>query len=69
MRSELPKRVARSQVDSPVGARWFRLVTVVFDSELQTGVAFCVIGILLTLIVALLFPDFGELIAEMNSVP
>jgi hypothetical protein len=69
MRGELPTRAARSYVrPSPVSTGWFRFVTAVLNPELQTGVAFCMIGILLTLIMALLFPDFGALIAELNSV-
>jgi hypothetical protein len=68
MRGELSTTAARSYVrPSPARTGWFRFVTAVLNPELQTGVAFCMIGILLTLIVSLLFPDFGVLIAELNS--
>jgi hypothetical protein len=70
MRGELPPVAARSRArPSPVGTGWFRVATAVLNPELQTGLAFCIIGILLTLVLALRFPDFGALIADMNSFP
>jgi len=36
---------------------------------MQTIIAFCIIGILVTLDVALCFPDFGGLVAELNAFP
>jgi hypothetical protein len=44
-------------------------VTAVLDPELQTIIAFCIIGILATLDMALRFPDYGGLIADLNSFP
>jgi len=44
-------------------------VTAVLDPELQTIIAFCIIGILATLDAALRFPDYGGLISDLNSFP
>ena len=70
MRGELPTRAARSYA-SPSAARavWSGFVTTVLDPELQTVVAFCMIGFLVTLNMALRFPDFGGLVADLNSFP
>lgn len=70
MRGELPTIASRSRArPSRVRVEWGRFVRVVLDPELQTGVAFCVIGILVTLITVLCFPDFGALIVDLNSLP
>jgi hypothetical protein len=44
-------------------------VAAVLDPEIQTIVAVCIIGILVTLDMALRFPDFGELVADLNCFP
>jgi hypothetical protein len=44
-----------------------RLITVITDPNLQTVVALCLIGFLLTLYFILRFPDFGALIAQYNQ--
>jgi hypothetical protein len=44
-------------------------VIAISDPELQTIVAICLIGVLATLDVALRFPDFGGLVADLNSFP
>jgi len=44
-------------------------VTTVSNPELHTVIALCIIGILVTLDMALLFPDYGGLIAQFNSLP
>jgi len=70
MRGELPTAAARAQVrPSSVSAVWSRFVTAVSDPELQTIIAFCMIGILVTLNVALRYPDFGGLVADLECFP
>jgi len=70
MRGELPTRAARTYLPpSPVRTAWSRFVMVVLDPELQTVVAFCMIGILVTLNMALRFPDFGGLVADLECFP
>jgi hypothetical protein len=70
MRGELPTRVARSDAPpSSVGTAWSRFAITLLNPELQTLIALCIIGILATLDVALRFPDFGALIADLNSFP
>jgi len=44
-------------------------VAAVLDPELQTIIAFCIIGILAMLDTALRFPDFGGLVADLNCFP
>jgi hypothetical protein len=70
MRGELPTIAARTNATpSPVRTAWSHFVTTVSDPELQTIIAFCMIGILATLNAVLRFPDFGGLVAELNSFP
>jgi len=70
MRGELPTRAARTYLPpSRVRTAWFGFVTTVLDPELQTVVAFCMIGFLVTLNMALRFPDFGGLIADLECFP
>lgn len=70
MRGELPAIVARSdRRASPARAFWSRLTTAVSNPQLQIVAAFCIIGILLTLNVALRFPEFGAVVAELDSFP
>jgi hypothetical protein len=70
MRGELPTISARTNgPPSPVRTAWRRFVTAASDPELQTIVAFCTIGILVTLNIALRFPDFGGLVAELEWFP
>jgi hypothetical protein len=70
MRGELPTRATRTTAaQSPFRTACSGLVTAVLDPELQTIIAICIIGILATLDMALRFPDFGGLIAELNSFP
>jgi len=69
MRGELPAFVARSGRRSPARILWSRLITAVSNPELQIVAALCIIGILLTLNVALRFPDFGAMLAELESLP
>jgi hypothetical protein len=46
---------------------WSRLVTVTADPDLHAVVAFCLIGLLLTLNLILRFPDFGAVIEQYNQ--
>ena len=46
---------------------WSRLVTVIANPELHAVVAFCLIGLLLTLNLILRFPDFGAIIEQYNQ--
>jgi hypothetical protein len=69
MRGELPTRARTTAAPSPLRAACSGFVTAVLDPELQTIIAFCIIGILATLDVALRFPDYGGLISDLNSFP
>jgi hypothetical protein len=70
MRGELPTKAARTTVaQSPFRTACSGLVTAVLDPELQTIIAICIIGILVTLDMALRFPAYGALIVELNSFP
>lgn len=46
---------------------WQRLYATVTDPDLQAIVAFCLIGLLLTLNVMLRFPDLGAIIEQCNQ--
>jgi len=46
---------------------WQRLYATVTDPDLLTVVAFCLIGLLLTLNVMLRFPDLGAIIEQYNQ--
>jgi hypothetical protein len=70
MRGELPTIAARIYTrSSPVRMAWSRFVTVISNSELQTVVGFSVIGLLVMLNAILLFPDFGQTVAELAQFP
>ncbi|MGA8612554.1 MAG: hypothetical protein WB760_12680 [Xanthobacteraceae bacterium] len=70
MRGELPTVTARTYTRvSPVKKVWSRFVTGISNSELQTVVAFSVIGVLVILNAILLFPDFGQTVAELAQFP
>jgi len=69
MRGELPTRAARTYVVPSVTTAWLRVVTAVSDPELRTIIAICTIGILVTLNMALRFPDFGGLVADLECFP
>jgi hypothetical protein len=67
MRGELPTIARPTAPPSPVRTAWSHFVSAVSDPELHTIVAFCLIGILVTLNIALRFPDFGGLVADLGS--
>ncbi len=46
---------------------WSRVVTVVANPNLLAIVAFCLIGLLLSLNLILRFPDFGAVIEQANQ--
>ena len=46
---------------------WSRLVTAIADPELHAVIAFCLIGLLLTLNLILRFPDLGAIIEQYNK--
>jgi hypothetical protein len=46
---------------------WHRAYAVLTDPELQIIVAFCLIGLLLTLNLIFRFPDMGAVIAQYNQ--
>jgi hypothetical protein len=46
---------------------WSRLVMVISTPELDAVIAFCLIGLLLTLNLILRFPDFGAVIEQYNQ--
>ena len=65
MRGELPTITTRTHTRaSQFKAAWSRLSAVLFDPELQTVVAFSLIGLLLMLDAMLSFPDFGQTLTE-----
>jgi uncharacterized membrane protein YdfJ with MMPL/SSD domain len=46
---------------------WSRLVTAIANPDLHAVVAFCLIGLLLTLNLILRFPSFGAVIEQSNQ--
>jgi uncharacterized membrane protein YdfJ with MMPL/SSD domain len=46
---------------------WSRLMTVIANPELHAVIAFCLIGLLLTLNLILRFPDLGAIIEQYNK--
>ena len=46
---------------------WSRPATTLVDPDLIATVQFCAVGILVTLIVMLCFPDFGAIIEQYNQ--
>jgi uncharacterized membrane protein YdfJ with MMPL/SSD domain len=46
---------------------WSRLVTVIADPDLHAVVAYCLMGLLLTLNLILRFPDLGAIIEQYNQ--
>ncbi len=46
-----------------------RLVTTITDPDLITVIAFCALGLLVTLNVILRFPDFGLLVGQLGQLP
>jgi hypothetical protein len=70
MRGELPTVTARTYSRAlPAKTGWSRFVAVVSNPELHTIIAFSVIGVLLMLNFALLFPDFGQIYSEAAQFP
>ena len=66
MRGELPTAATRTYTRAtPVRMGWSRFVAVVSNPELQTVVAFSMIGLLVMLNTILRFPDFGQTLAEL----
>jgi hypothetical protein len=49
------------------GTEWSRLVTAIANPELHAVIAFCLIGLLLTLNLILRFPDLGAIIEQYNQ--
>ena len=47
---------------------WSQLVTVIANPDLHSAVAFCLIGLLLTLNLILRFPSFGAVIEQCNQL-
>jgi hypothetical protein len=54
----------RARSAAPEGSRRFAAL---FDPDLIVIVKFCIVGLLLTLVVMLRFPDFGAIIAQYNQ--
>jgi hypothetical protein len=48
---------------------WSRFVAIVSDPELQTIVALSMIGVLVMFNAMLLFPDFGQVYADLSLSP
>jgi hypothetical protein len=70
MRGELPTVTTRAYTRaSPVRMGWSRFVAVVSNPELQTVVAFSMIGLLVMLNTIFRFPDFGQTIAQFAQFP
>ncbi len=65
MRGELPTITTRTHARaSQFKTAWSQLAAVLFNSELQTVVAFSLIGLLVMLNAMLCFPDFGQTFTE-----
>jgi hypothetical protein len=70
MRGELPVVAARAYpLPSTTAAVWSYVLAIVTNPDLQCVVAFCTIGILVTVNVIARFPDLGELIASSIIFP
>ena len=71
MRGELPTVTARSVRAHPsiVQIAWSRFAAVMSDEGLQSTVIFSLIGLLLTLNLALHFPDLGAYYASLPMSP
>jgi hypothetical protein len=70
MRGELPTIAARTHTRaSQFKTAWSRFSVVLFNPELQTIVAFSLIGLLVILNAMLRFPDFGQTFAELAQFP
>ncbi len=74
MRGELPPVTARAYPRIATRSTAFeravwRTFTVLSNRDLHAVVAFCAIGILLTLNVVLRFPDFGAQVASLAVFP
>jgi len=48
-------------------SQWLEFAAAITNPELLTVVAFCLIGLLLSLIFILRFPDFGAVIEQYNQ--
>jgi hypothetical protein len=51
----------------PANESWHRTYEALTNPDVQSIVAFCLIGLLLTLNVMFRFPDLGALIAQYNQ--
>jgi hypothetical protein len=60
-------RKAKSRYVHPANESWQRLYAMVTNPDLQMIVAFCLIGLLLTLSIMLRFPDLGAIIEQYNQ--
>ena len=74
MRGELPPVTARpypriATRSSAVERAVWRTLVVLSNRDLHAVVAFCAVGILLTLNVILRFPDFGAQVASLAVFP
>jgi len=70
MRGELPAVAARPYTRAATAETgWSRFVAVISNPDLQSVIAFCAIGFLLTINVVLRFPDFGEAVAQLALFP
>jgi hypothetical protein len=58
---------AKSKYVHPAEEPWQRILIAVANPDLQTVVAFSLIGLLLTLNVMFRFPELGALVAQYNQ--
>ena len=63
----LPPTKSTDRPASIAKTAWRRAVAAIMTPDLLAVVAFCLIGILLTLNLILRFPDFGAVIEQYNQ--
>jgi hypothetical protein len=68
MRGELPKAIARPYPRSVPERQLSRVLAAIADPEVQLLVAIGLMGALITLDVARLFPDFGMILMQLEPV-
>jgi hypothetical protein len=66
-REHQPLAKSASQQIKSAETAWHRLVVTITNPNLVTVVAFCAIGLLVTIYLILRFPDFGALIERYNQ--
>lgn len=69
MRGELPKAIAKPYPRAARETGFSRFVRAITDPEMQLLAAIGLIGALVTLNVAQLYPDFGQIVMQVAPMP